>query len=129
MQADFLGTGWSFPIELDDRHGVMMTQAEENIRQSIWIILATAPGERVMQPEFGCGIHELVFAVNDANTSRSAVERVREALIRWEPRITVLSVSAEEGASGAVLYLNIHYRVRITNNLFNLVFPFYLRAS
>jgi phage baseplate assembly protein W len=129
MGADFLGVGWSFPIEVDDHHRAVMTKAEESIRQAIWLIVATAPGERVMRPEFGCGIHELVFAVNDANTARSAADRVREALIRWEPRINVLSVNAEESESGAVLYLNIQYRVRTTNNHFNLVFPFYLAGT
>lgn len=129
MGVDFLGNGWSFPVEVDVRRRIVMTAEEENIRQAIWIILATAPGERMMRADFGCGIHRLVFSVNDATTVGSAVEEVRQALIRWEPRIDVLSVDAETGGFGEVLYLNIHYRVRSTNNLFNLVYPFYLART
>lgn len=129
MSVDFLGVGWGFPVGVDERQRVVMTEGEEDIKQSIWIILATAPGERVMRPDFGCGIHRLVFSVNDAATVGSAVEHVRRALIRWEPRISVLSVNAETGGVGEVLYLNIHYRVRSTNNLFNLVYPFYLAKA
>lgn len=129
MNADFLGTGWNFPVEVDDKQRVVMTAGEENIKQAIWIILATAPGERVMRPDFGCGIHRLVFSTADAATEGSAVDEVRKALIRWEPRIAVLSVDAQTGGAGEVLYLNIHYRVRSTNNLFNLVYPFYLAGA
>jgi uncharacterized protein len=130
MPADFLGTGWAFPVERDAHTGVAISASEKSIRESIWIILATAKGERLMRPDFGCGIHRLVFSVNDALTLGRIKTEVREALIRWEPRIEVLDVSVEpKGRQQEVLLLNVNYRVRTTNNFFNLVYPFYLTAG
>jgi uncharacterized protein len=131
MASNFLGRGWSFPVELDKNRPAQMpdvatSEADENIQQAIWIILATAPGERVMRPDFGCGIHNLVFGVNEVTAIASVVEEIRRALALWEPRIDVLSVDAESRDQGELLLINVHYRVRSTNNLFNLVFPFYL---
>src|SRR3954454_22116557 len=116
MNIDFLGRGWQFPVTLAPEGGVTMSADEKNIEQAIWIILATAPGERVMRPDFGCGIHRLVFAVNDAATIAEAVESVRAALVRWEPRIDVLDVDAATSVRGEVLHLNVRYCVRTTNN-------------
>ena len=126
MLADFLGKGWGFPVTKDEKMGVAMSAGEESIQESIWIILSTAPGERVMRPDFGCGIHRWVFEVNDAATVGQVTKEVRDALIRWEPRIDVLDVVTEVKGRGEVLLINIHYRVRSTNNYFNLVYPFYL---
>ena len=131
MNGDFLGKGWDPDklrrplVELRPRPGIVMSEAEKNIQQAIWIILATAPGERVMRPDFGCGIHRLVFEVSNSTTVTSIVEEVRQALILWEPRIEVLNVDAELKHLGELLLINIHYRVRSTNNYFNLVYPFY----
>lgn len=129
VNADFLGTGWN-PDHLRRNRsvaepGIVMSAGEENIQQAIWIILATAPGERVMRPDFGCGIHHLVFEVNSSATIASLVEEVRRALVLWEPRIEVLGVDAETRHLGELLLINIHYRVRSTNNYFNFVYPFY----
>ena len=129
MLADFLGKGWSFPVQLDDTRRIAISRGEESIREAIWIILATAPGERVMRPDFGCGLHHLVFAVNEAATLGQVKKDVREALVRWEPRIEVLDVDTEVKGRGEVLLINIHYRVRSTNNFFNLVYPFYLAVG
>jgi|SRR5271170_293314 len=130
LEFDFLGRGWSFPIGLDRRGDIFMSAGEDDIRQSIWIILATAPGERVMRPDFGCGLHELVFSLNDAATAGEIAYHVRDALIRWEPRIDVLNVDVtSRGQNEEVLLINVHYRVRSTNNFFNLVYPFYLAGS
>lgn len=126
MNVDFLGNGWSFPVDIDARKGVRMCGDEESIEQSIWIILATAPGERVLRPDFGCGIHHYVFSVNDAKTQNDITAAVRDALIRWEPRIQVMEVTTETRGEGEVLLINIQYVVRTTNNFFNMVFPFYL---
>jgi phage baseplate assembly protein W len=128
QHVDFLGRGWRFPIAAQ-LPGQIETSADESlILQSIWLILATAPGERVMRPDFGCGIHQLVFAVNDPATLRRAEDMVRNALIRWEPRIDVHNVSAESRGTGELLLINVRYLVRSTNNLFNFVYPFYLRG-
>jgi Bacteriophage baseplate protein W len=130
MEGDFLGSGWGFPLSFDRANQIVTTSGEDNIRDSIWIILATAPGERVMRPNFGCGLHELVFAVNDAATVGRVQQEVRNALIRWEPRIDVLDVGVEvKGRNEEVLLINVHYRVRSTNNFFNLVYPFYLAGQ
>src|SRR3954453_21013243 len=134
---DILGKGWRFPIRQVARPArqagslseIEAGEEERKIREAIWIILATAPGERIMRPDFGCGIHRLVFAVNDAATIAEAVESVRAALIRWEPRIDVLDVDATTSVRGEVLHLNVRYCVRTTNNFFNLVYPFYLAEN
>jgi uncharacterized protein len=128
MNNDFFGIGWQFPVsKTDPGNQIAMARYEESIRQAIWIILGTAPGERVMRSDFGCGIHDLVFAVNRASTAGQAANQVRAALIRWEPRIDVLNVSAASDPGDATLLLiEIEYRVRTTNNRFNLVYPFYL---
>jgi phage baseplate assembly protein W len=129
MIADYLGKGWGFPISKDAKRGITMSLGEESIEEAIWIILATAPGERVMRPDFGCGIHRWVFEVNDAGTIGQVTRDVRDALIRWEPRIDVLDVNTEAKGRGEVLLINVHYLVRSTNNFFNLVYPFYLTVG
>lgn len=138
MDQGFLGNGWTFPVRLDEHQNVLMTaNGEEAIRQSIWMILGTARGERVMRPDFGCGIHDFVFDVHDAGTTHTICEAVREALTHWEPRIDVLDVAVvpDTAAADAVgfdtaasnrLLIEINYQVRSTNSRFNLVYPFYL---
>lgn len=128
MHVDFLGKGWNFPVA--GRAGrILMADSEDSISQAIWIILATAPGERMMRPDFGCGIHDLVFEVNDITTRTRVAQEVRHALTLWEPRIDLLDVTVETKGRGELLLINIQYRVRSTNNLFNMVFPFYLEQS
>jgi len=125
----FLGVGWGFPIRVEDRH-LELAAYDESIRQSIRIILETAHGERVMRPDFGCGLHERVFAVNDSTTRGAIADDVRDALLKWEPRIQVLDVTVTAGgAEEEILYISIDYRVRSTDNRFNLVYPFYLNRS
>ena len=131
-RPDFLGRGWSFPVRVDGDGRVAMTGADDGIRQSIRSILSTAPGERVMRPDFGCPLHDLVFAVNDDATAAEVSAAVREALAVWEPRVDVIDVVATPGAPTAgpgaaeVLLIAIDYEVRATNSRFNLVYPFYL---
>jgi len=97
------------------------------VRNSIFLILSTGKGERVMRPDFGCGLHELVFSVNGPATQGMAEFHVREALEKWEPRIDLMRVRATgTGGFGEQLLIEIDYRVRLTDNRFNLVYPFYL---
>jgi len=126
--SDFLGLGWNFPVDCDDGGQVELApDGEEGVRQSIWMILGTSRGERVMRPDFGCGIHDLVFGVNDAATATAVAGAVRDALAVWEPRIDVLDVYAVPDPSRpSLLTIEINYRVRSTNSRFNLVYPFYL---
>ena len=129
--AEFLGVGWGFPVEWDEnKERFVIAEYEESIRQAIRIILSTALGERVMRPDFGCAIHELVFAPNSAATQGMAEHHVREALLRWEPRIEVLDVKAvASGGQDEELLISINYRVRMTDSRFNLVYPFYLNRG
>lgn len=131
MRADVLGVGWGFPVErVDDGAGgarFALARYEQSVRQSIIIILSTAKGERVMRPTFGCGLHELVFSVNDSATRGMAAFHVREALRDWEPRIDVQRVDASSGGEhDEQLLIDIDYLVRLTDGRFNLVYPFYL---
>jgi phage baseplate assembly protein W len=130
-RKDFLGRGWNMPVVLDPRTGrVLSVEYEEDIRQSIFIILETAPGERVMRPNFGCGIHELVFTALDSTAIQRIRSVVEEALRRCEARIDVLAVTVdEEVASDGQLLIELEYRVRKTNQTGNLVFPFYFREG
>jgi phage baseplate assembly protein W len=132
--ADFLGSGWRFPPRLDSRGGVALSALEHKVRESIWIILGTAKGERMMRPDFGCDIHEFVFAPIDSTTVALIRDAIEEALVLWEPRIDVLSVeAATEGRQApvreAMLPITVRYRIRSTNTEYNLVYPFYLRRG
>jgi phage baseplate assembly protein W len=125
--ADFLGVGWTLSVQLNDNGQIQMAEYEVAVQQSIWMILNTAPGERLMRPEFGCGIHNMVFAPRSAETIGQIVSDVRQALIEWEPRIDVLDIDvAPDPTQPTLLLVQINYQVRTTNNRFNLVYPFYL---
>lgn len=125
-----LGTGWRFPIQLDSRGGIAMAEDEEKIKQSIQIILSTAKGERVMRPDFGCDIHEYVFASMDRTTCTMIESAVREAIVMWEPRVEVESVQVTPDRHGdGILEIGLTYRIRATNTEFNLVYPFHLQAG
>lgn len=128
--ASFLGRGWPFPLRLGDKRRQTYLSGDEKIRQSILLILSTAPGERIMRPEFGCGIHNLYFEANSSVLRATTQSRVREALVRWEPRIDVVDVRVEM-PQGARNYLLIHidYRIRINNAFYNLVYPFYVNEG
>jgi phage baseplate assembly protein W len=124
----FLGKGWKFPIRINADGGIALSQHEQDIEEAIWIILATAKGERVMEPDFGCGIHEYVFAPNDPGTRNSIAYEVQKALAEYEPRIEV-SVPRVEAPPEAPnrLLIRVDYRVRSNNQKRNLVYPFYLQ--
>jgi uncharacterized protein len=130
MAKAFLGVGWKFPVQVDNTGRIAMSEFEQDIRESIRIILSTSKGERVMRPDFGCGIHDYVFGAMNTTTIGLIESSVREALTRWEPRIDLLGVrvSTAEAEAGRLL-VGIDYRVRATNNEFNLVYPFYLTES
>jgi phage baseplate assembly protein W len=130
MAKEFLGVGWKFPVKLGDSGKIALSKYEEDIREAILIILGTAKGERIMHPDFGCGIHDMVFQTMNTATLGLVEMTVREALTQEEPRIEIQSVNvtvADEPV-GKVL-ISINYRVRSTNNQFNMVFPFYLHEG
>ena len=130
MAQDFLGVGWKFPVQLDDTGEIALARYETDIQEAIWIVLGTAPGERVMRPDFGCGIHEYVFAPNNTRTAGLIRHRVEAALALWEPRIDVEEIQVQpDPAEPALLSIEISYRVRATDSRFNLVYPFYLERG
>jgi phage baseplate assembly protein W len=129
-RKSFLGVGWKFPVDVDRRKGLAMSQYEGNIEESILVILGTALGERIMRPDFGCGIHDLIFAPNNSNTHGLIIYHVKEALMKWEPRIQALSVDVEiDDREPSKIYAKVEYQVIATNNVYNIVYPFFLQKS
>ena len=124
----FLGTGWKFPVEVDEATGrIRMSSYEENIEESVRIIIGTRKGERIMEPEFGCRIWSYSFEVVDYTTLHSMKNEVESALVRWEPRITDIEAEVSDEQIGeGVLMIHVSYVVRSTNNMYNLVYPFYI---
>ena len=128
MDIDFLGVGWASPVTPDKKGQIQVAKYEEAVRQSIFMILGTAKGERVMRPDFGCGIHDKVFAPNSSGTLGQIISDVRDALIEWEPRIDILDVDTiPDPQKPNMILVQVNYQVRTTNNIFNLVYPFYLQ--
>jgi phage baseplate assembly protein W len=127
MGRELIGRGWGFNIGIDTNGQIGMADDEQLISQAIEIILGTAKGERAMRPEFGCGIHDLVFANINSTTASRMTQEVREALLLWEPRIDVRDIKVTPDTNSAgVLLIQIKYKIRSTNNVYNQVYPFYL---
>ncbi|MCW2997657.1 MAG: phage baseplate assembly protein [Conexibacter sp.] len=127
--GSLLGTGLAFPFGPGPQRSIGLVSDGEDIAQAVRLVLATAPGERVMRPEFGCGIHQFVFESVDVSTVGRMDRVIRQALHRWEPRIEVVEVRIEPEATddGAqVLLIQLSYRILATMTLRNLVYPFYL---
>ena len=123
---DFLGVGWAFPVGVDARGRIGLARQERDIEEAMRIILLTPKGQRVMRPEFGCQIHDLIFAPNDATTAGLAAYYVEEALGMWEPRIRVKEVNARPDAENpGRLLIDIAYEIKATHDSRSLVFPFY----
>ncbi|GJG89722.1 baseplate protein [Gemmatimonadetes bacterium T265] len=126
LDKAFLGVGWAFPPAPDAEGDVALSAYEADIRQAVWIILATARGERVMRPDFGSGLYALVFEPIAATTAALVRHHAEEALARWEPRIDSVEVAVAAEPELGRLMLDVRYRVRATNTFYNLVYPFYL---
>ena len=125
--TDLLGSGLAFPLQVDRLGGIALASGEQDIDQAIELILSTAPGERPMRPEFGCGVHDFVFDTIDAGTVARMETEIRSALDRWEPRIEVADVEFDlAGVDRGALLIHIAYRLRATNHMRNLVYPFYV---
>ena len=128
--SDLIGRGWSFPVKTGSNGRLVFLDGPEKVRQSIWILLSTAPGERQMMPEYGCGIHDLVFQANTANLRTLVESKVRDALIRWEPRIDVIEVRVETPPEARnYLLIRIDYRLRSNNSFYNLVYPYFINEG
>jgi len=128
--SEFLGQGWAFPVRVNARGGLDWSAGAQSIEEAIWIILATPRRSRIMEPEFGCGLHDYVFAPNNANTRAVIASEVRAALVRWEPRIDLLAVKAEPQIDAQnTLLIEVDYRIRANNAVRNIVYPFFLNEG
>ena len=126
----FLGTGLAYPVQVNNRGEIAMVSGERDIEQAIRIILGTRQGERIMRPEFGCRVHDLVFEPRDATTSSLIRSYVEEALEFWEPRIQVQSVETfiDDENDGAIL-VEIEYQIKATHDTRSIIYPFYLTGE
>jgi hypothetical protein len=125
--ADFIGRGILFPLRVDQSGSIALGSGADDIDASIRMAIVTAPGERVMRPQFGCRIWDLLFEPINANTLGLMSEAVRDTVSQWEPRVDLeeCSVEPDPESAGRVL-IDLRYTVRATNDRRNLVFPFYV---
>jgi uncharacterized protein len=124
---DIIGRGVAFPLRVDAGGAVALVNDNEDVQEAIELILGTSPGERPMRPQFGCAVHDYVFETVDAYTVGRLERAVRIALDRWEPRIEVLAIDIDlSRAARGELPIEITYRLRATNDVRNLVYPFYV---
>jgi phage baseplate assembly protein W len=127
MGKDIIGNGWSFPLSINSQGGIQFTNERSEINQAIQIILSTTPGQRVMRPEFGCQLQDLIFTPNNAHTAIQAQRFVEEALGMWEPRIKVIQVEVyPDTHERNRLLINIEYEIKATRDRRSLVYPFYI---
>jgi phage baseplate assembly protein W len=131
MNREYLGRGWSFPPDfVRTPPGVTMLEEEADIASSLAILLSTTPGERIMQPLYGCNLSELVFESLDTRMKTLMVDKVESAILYYEPRVTLEGVSLDDSREvEGVVIIGVVYRVKTTNSRFNFVFPFYIREG
>lgn len=127
MDNSLTGRGWAFPPRLNDRNRISTVSDDADIKRSIYIIINTIPGERVMRPDFGCEIHSLIFSPANDQTAATAERYVKEALGRWEPRIDLKRVRVTPGGSQlGELFIEIAYQIKGQHDQRSLVYPYYL---
>lgn len=127
---DFIGTGFRFPIRVNGRGGLSWSSGPNRIQDSIWIIVTTALGERVMRPRFGAGVSNFVLNSNSVVVRTQLADAIKRALVEWEPRIELEAVRVDEVPEQASqVLIGIDYRLRETNELFNMVYPLYLQEG
>ena len=128
--SSFLGTGWSFPPTFNqDPATVEMVSDEEDIVQSLEIILSTSPAERIMQPNFGCELSQFLFEEISQGLITGIRGTISDAILYHEPRIDVDEIEIDESEEQGLLLISITYTVRVTNSRFNLVYPFYINEA
>jgi phage baseplate assembly protein W len=126
--TDFLGKGFAFPLQVDERGAIARASQQEKVRQSILVILGTQHGDRVMRPGLGANLRSLAFASNNRATANLAQHYIEEALATWEPRIRLDEITVENDIANRRLVIRIRYRIRATYEPQNLVYPFYLEG-
>ncbi len=125
-QQDFVGSGFAFPMDIDDQGGIRMVGGTDNIDRSIRLIMGTAYGERPMRPDFGCGIHDLLFDSTSLELLGQVQAQVVASLRRWETRADILDVSATYGDDPTVINIQVTYRIKGNYDPRNLLVPFYV---
>lgn len=130
IRDELIGRGWRFPIRVNARGGLDWSDGPDRVRDAIWLILSTGVAERIMRPTFGAGVHEYVFHPNTPAIREALADAIRQALVQWEPRIELDAVRVDpvSGEDSQVM-ASIEYRLRSTNELFNLVYPMYLEEG
>lgn len=129
-KQDIIGSGFSFPMQINALGETEMSSDDENIRQSMTMILGTAPGERIMRPTFGCAIHDILFEPNTAVTAAKIEYEIKKSLLEFEPRVSDIEVTARpDDVEQNRMNVTIAYTIRKTNVKSNLVYPFYLRKE
>lgn len=127
---DFLGTGWAFPPQFSsNKQSVNLCKDEVDIKQSLTILLSTMPGERMMHPTYGCHLHRMVFAELTPTTLTQIKNCIKDAVLRFEPRIDLLAVTIESHPQQGLLLIKLSYQIIATNTADNMVYPFYLQEG
>ena len=127
--VELIGKGWKFPIKVNAKGGLSYSAGPERIQDAIWIVLSTSLGERLMRPDFGAGVHDYVFQPNSDVMRTRLQSAVNDALLKWEPRIELTNVDVQEGDQPSQVLVSVDYRIRATNELFNLVYPLYVQEG
>ncbi|SRR6266851_395219 len=128
--TDIIGRGWKFPIKVNAKGRLDWSEGADRIRDAIWIVVSTSLGERVMRPLFGAGLKDFVFQPNSDVVRAELATAIRKALTAWEPRIELIAVRAETSPNEESLVLiSLDYQIRDTNELYNMVYPFYLQEG
>ncbi len=126
---DIIGQGLKFPPTVNASGGLDWSSGADRVRDAIWIILSTSPGERVMRPTFGAGVQNFVFEPNSPALRAQLASTVSNALSTWEPRISIVNINVSVGDEPNLVNISIDYTIRTTNELFNLVYPLYLQEG
>ena len=122
-----LGTGWNFPVAPSGRsHEMLLVSGPDKVRQAIWIILETEPGERVMRPDFGCGLRRYLMKPNTSATRALMQRDIERAISSWEPRIQLEQVGVEPGEDPSLVVIDLRYKHLRDGSAGNFVYPFYL---
>ncbi|MCR5435639.1 MAG: GPW/gp25 family protein [Treponema sp.] len=130
MSRNILGRGWAFPVTTDVHGNIAFSSYEKSIEESIRIILGTTPGERVMHPDFGCKINDIIFSPDSSKVISLAEHYIKEAIVKWEPRVILKKVTGERDyLNQGLINIKIDYEVRSVNTFFNMVYPFYLERG
>lgn len=130
MLRNILGKGWAYPVNTDIHGNIASSSYEKSVEESIRIILGTTPGERVMHPDFGCKINDIIFSPSSSKTISLAVHYIEEAIVKWEPRVILKSVTGDfDSDNPGIINIKIDYEIRSVNTFFNMVYPFYLERG